>query len=133
MFEGEIAKIQGVKRAVFVNSGSSALEIGIRALSLPRGSEVIVPACTFPITLKKISREKVLKDLNLANVEWRPILAGNIAKQPAFIRHIIKRQPTPNADRLITDSFWVSVHPRNSVEMMKFVGETIKKSIINSD
>lgn len=84
---------------------------------------------TFPITLNDISRTKVLKVLDKANIEWRPILAGNIAKQPAYKKHVILRRPTPNADRLITDSFWVSVHPRNSVTVMKYIGKTIYKAV----
>ncbi len=56
-FEKELAAVQGTKRAVFVNSGSSALDIGIRALRLPKGSEVIVPACEFPTPVASLIRE----------------------------------------------------------------------------
>src|SRR3989338_185659 len=59
-FEQELAKTQGVKRAVFVNSGSSALDIGIRALKLPKGSEVIVPACEFPTPIASLIREGLI-------------------------------------------------------------------------
>ena len=59
-FEKELAEVQGVKRAVFVNSGSSALDIGIRALKLPKGSEVIVPACEFPTPVASLIREGLI-------------------------------------------------------------------------
>ena len=84
---------------------------------------------TFPITLKSGSRKKVLNALDKANIEWRPILAGNIAKQPAFKDEVIVRDELNNADRLLNDSFWVSVHPTLSVEVMQFVGKTIGKSL----
>lgn len=84
---------------------------------------------TFPITLKVGSRRKVLEALDKANIEWRPILAGNIARQPAFIKHIIMRDKLDNADQLLNQSFWVSVHPTHSVEVMEFVASTIKKAL----
>ena len=47
MFESQIAKLFNKKYCLYVNSGSSALYIGIEALNLPEGSEVITPALTF--------------------------------------------------------------------------------------
>lgn len=84
---------------------------------------------TFPITLKGVSRKKVLEALDKANIEWRPILAGNIARQPAFLDHVTVRDKLENADQLLHNSFWVSVHPTLSVEIMEFVANTIKKAI----
>lgn len=84
---------------------------------------------TFPITLKSGSRKKVLAALDKANIEWRPILAGNIAKQPAYKDLVISREKLNNADQLITQGFWVSVHPTHSVEVMEFVAETIKNAL----
>jgi perosamine synthetase len=49
-FELEFARLVNVKRAVAVNSGTSALEIALRAQSLRRGDEVIVPTNTFAAT-----------------------------------------------------------------------------------
>lgn len=84
---------------------------------------------TFPITLKNGSRKKVLDNLDKANIEWRPILAGNVAKQPAFKNEVVVRDQLKNADQLIHQSFWVSVHPTHSVEVMEFVGNTIREAI----
>lgn len=84
---------------------------------------------TFPVTLKSGSRKKILDALDKANIEWRPILAGNIARQPAFINHVIVRDKLINADQLLNMSFWVSVHPTHSVEVMEFVANTIRKAL----
>lgn len=84
---------------------------------------------TFPITLKGIPRKKVLEALDKANIEWRPILAGNIARQPAFLDYVIVRDKLENADQLLHQSFWVSVHPTLSVEIMEYVASTIIKAI----
>ena len=46
-FENEIAKLFDKKECLYVNSGSSALFIGVEAYAFPRGGEVITPALTF--------------------------------------------------------------------------------------
>ncbi len=46
-FEKKIAKLFDKKHCLYVNSGSSALYIGVEAFEFPSGSEVITPALTF--------------------------------------------------------------------------------------
>jgi CDP-6-deoxy-D-xylo-4-hexulose-3-dehydrase len=46
-FESKIAKLFEKKHCLYVNSGSSALYIGVEAFNFPPGSEVITPALTF--------------------------------------------------------------------------------------
>jgi CDP-6-deoxy-D-xylo-4-hexulose-3-dehydrase len=50
-FEEVVAKYFGKKYGVFVNSGSSACLLALASLQLPKGSEVITPACTFSTTV----------------------------------------------------------------------------------
>lgn len=59
-FERALARKQGTKHAVFVSSGSSALEAGIAASKLPPGSEVIVPATTFPTPIASLIRSDLV-------------------------------------------------------------------------
>lgn len=53
-FEERVTRIFGQNFGVFVNSGSSANLLGISALRLPLGGEVITPACTFATTVNPI-------------------------------------------------------------------------------
>ena len=53
-FERELAEVTGVKRAVVVNSGSSALLIALASLKLPKGANVIIPAVNFPTAFNAI-------------------------------------------------------------------------------
>lgn len=46
--EQEAAHFLGVKYGILTNSGSSAGLLALSALELPKGSEVIISACTFP-------------------------------------------------------------------------------------
>lgn len=48
LLEKEAAKFLGVKHGILTNSGSSAGLLALSALELPRGSEVIICAVTFP-------------------------------------------------------------------------------------
>ena len=50
-FESKIAELFEKKHCLYVNSGSSALFIGIESLDFPKGSEVITPALTFGTTV----------------------------------------------------------------------------------
>ena len=46
--EAEASKFLGVKYGVLTTSGSCAGLLALSALELPKGSEVIISACTFP-------------------------------------------------------------------------------------
>lgn len=48
LLEKEAAKFLGVKYGILTNSGSSAGLLALSALEIPKGSEVIISACTFP-------------------------------------------------------------------------------------
>ena len=50
-FENKIAKLFHKQHALYVNSGSSALYIGMEAANLPQGKEVITPTLTFSTTV----------------------------------------------------------------------------------
>ena len=50
-FERKIADLFNKKHCLYVNSGSSALFIGVEAFSFPAGGEVITPALTFSTSI----------------------------------------------------------------------------------
>jgi CDP-6-deoxy-D-xylo-4-hexulose-3-dehydrase len=50
-FEREIANLFDKEHCLYVNSGSSALYIGVEAFNFPKNSEVITPALTFSTSI----------------------------------------------------------------------------------
>lgn len=59
-FENEIAQLFDKKECLYVNSGSSALHIGVEAFDFPEGSEVITPALTFGTTLSCLIKNDLI-------------------------------------------------------------------------
>jgi CDP-6-deoxy-D-xylo-4-hexulose-3-dehydrase len=53
-FEEKVSVLFGKKHGLFVNSGSSAILLGLNALNLNKEDEVLTPACTFSTTLAPI-------------------------------------------------------------------------------
>ena len=59
-FESKIAKLFDKRSCLYVNSGSSALYIGIEAYNFPEGGEVITPALTFGTTVGCLIKNKLI-------------------------------------------------------------------------
>jgi CDP-6-deoxy-D-xylo-4-hexulose-3-dehydrase len=53
-FEKEVSELFSKKYGLFVNSGSSAIILGLNALNLEPGSEIVTAACTFSTTIAPI-------------------------------------------------------------------------------
>ena len=53
-FEEKVSTLFGKKFGLFVNSGSSAILLGLNALNLDKDSEILTPACTFSTTIAPI-------------------------------------------------------------------------------
>ena len=69
-FEKRVSDYFGKKYGLFVNSGSSAILVGLCALDLPKGSEVVTPACGFATTvapLEQLGLKPVFCDVDLTS------------------------------------------------------------------
>ena len=59
-FESKIATLFEKKHCLYVNSGSSALFIGVEAFDFPSGSEVITPALTFSTSVGCLIKNQLI-------------------------------------------------------------------------
>ncbi len=103
-FEERVSSMFGKKQGLFVNSGSSANLLAFEVLNLPKGSEVITPACNFNTTVAPILQVGLVPvfvdvkpgmyTIDIAELEKAvskktraiiaPHLIGNLADMPAL-------------------------------------------------
>ena len=67
-FEGEIANLFQKKHCLYVNSGSSALFIGLESFGFRPGSEVITPALTFSTTVGCLLKNNLVRISHLTTL-----------------------------------------------------------------
>lgn len=60
LFEKKISNLYGYKYGIATNSGSSSLLLGMEALNIPKGSEVITPSLTFSTTVSCILKNNLI-------------------------------------------------------------------------
>lgn len=133
-FEKELAEKTGVKRAVVVNSGSSALLVALTALKLPKGSRVIIPAVNFPTAFNAILQcglvpyvvDVDLKTLNLDLNEVSKAVANDKGK-PSW--------PDTNDSSLIQAVIAVNIasNPVDLIRLREIVGPKVKIILDNCD
>jgi perosamine synthetase len=74
-FENEVSTLLGVKHAVAVNSGTSALHLGMLAAGIGPGDEVIVPSFSFAATANSVilaGAKPVFGDISLDDYNLDP-------------------------------------------------------------
>jgi CDP-6-deoxy-D-xylo-4-hexulose-3-dehydrase len=100
-------------------------------LYLPEPTENSVPSWFgFPITLKEncpVSRLDLLTYLDQNKIGTRLLFAGNITKQP-YMKNLEYRVSgsLENTDYVMSNTFWIGVHPALTAEMMEFVAIKIE-------
>ncbi len=102
---------------------------------LPETTKNAKPAWfAFPLTIKsasvkgKFNREDLMSFLFKKQIETRYILAGNIARQPAYSKIKFKIVGNlDNADRIFKDSFFIGLYPGITSEKMKYLKECFEE------
>lgn len=106
-FEESLCSYLGVKHAVVVSSGTSALHLSLMALGIVSGDEVVVPALTFPATAnvveitgaKPVFADVCISDFCLDSRSLEKVVSSNTKAiipvhefgQPADIDEIMKK------------------------------------------
>jgi len=81
---------------------------------------------SFPLLCSGIKRKLVMDTLEANNIECRTIFSGNILRHPAY-----KDAPYScegemvNADLVMRDGMFLSVHPSITPEMIAFIDEVV--------
>ena len=82
-FESKIASLFDKNYGIYVNSGSSALYIGIEAFNFKKGSEVITPALTFSTSIGCLVKNELVPvfvdvEKNTFNIDVSKIVSLNL-------------------------------------------------------
>lgn len=85
----------------------------------------------FPISIKKnskIERKFIISKLTENKIGTRLLFAGNITKQPAYLRKNFKiSENLTNTDFVMNNTFWVGIFPGIGEEELSFTAKIIKQ------
>lgn len=113
LLEQETAKFLGVDYGILTTSGSSAGLLALSALELPKGSEVIISACTFPTIFN------IILQCNLT-----PVVVDAKVGSYTFDVSEVEQAITPNTRAII------AIHPvGNPVDMVALMKVAKKHNI----
>ncbi|MER5863833.1 DegT/DnrJ/EryC1/StrS family aminotransferase [Kitasatospora sp. NPDC002040] len=90
-FEAEYAAFSGVAHAIGTANGTDAIEMALRALELPAGARVVLPANTFVATAEAVSRAglyPVLVDVDPDSLLIDPARAAEVAADAYLPVHL---------------------------------------------
>ena len=97
-------------------------------LILPKSLEGSKPSWfSVPLTLRKecgFKREDLVNYLEKNNIETRPLLGGNLLKQPAYKGMEFRSTPLTNTDYYHNNSFYIGCYPGINQEMIDFILKT---------
>ncbi len=83
----------------------------------------------FPLLCRdRAARDGLAVHLESAGVEVRPIICGNMARQPAMahVRHRVVG-PLQGADRIMDAGLYFGLHPNSSDEDLEFIAEAVRR------
>lgn len=98
-------------------------------LILPRWDDRATPSWFgFPLTTREgVSRRRMVRSLEEANIETRDLFGGNIIRQPGYAGAKLRVHGVlTNTDRVARDTFFVGVYPGLTDEMVHFVLDRIR-------
>lgn len=113
--------LRTLQRKRYFQKGIEA-ELITTPLTLRKGYDI----CPFAIPLTyEGDRGKLLKHLEKAGIETRPMFAGNITKHPAYVNSKFRISGNLDEANYITEhSFWISCHPSLTQEQREYIIKT---------
>jgi perosamine synthetase len=131
-FEQAISDYTGSKHAVAVNSGTSGLQIAVRALGLQPGAEVILPSFAFSAVLNVVLQENlqpVFVDIDPETYNTSPeLVAAAITDQTQLILAVHTFGIPVGVDQLresITHAEMRAGHPRHTIHLIEDACEAL--------
>ena len=133
----EITGFIGLKQLETVNkSNKKRLEIYNKIYKVYRGNNNLIEHFTkhirflspfaFPVICKsKDIKERYLDKFKERRIETRPLIAGNIQRQPFYKKYVRKAFVLKNADFLHENAFYFGLYPEMTEREVKLVSSTL--------
>ncbi len=128
----QLKKTESIKKARkknfdYLKTGLSRFSKVVLTTPLPRSNPCWF---AFPLSVRgtgRWGRGPLLAHLEKAGIETRTMFSGNIVKHPAYkdskFRVVGK---LPGANKILTDSFWISCHPRLKKSDLDYIIKTFE-------
>jgi CDP-4-dehydro-6-deoxyglucose reductase, E1 len=79
---------------------------------------------SFPLMCRGVSRKVAMETFEKNNIETRTIFSGNVLRHPAYKKtYTIQIGDLKNADDVMANGMFLSVHPSITKEMIEFIGK----------
>lgn len=132
-FEQAICDYTGSKYAVAVNSGTSALQLAVRALDVERGAEVILPSFTFSALLNVILQEGLrprFVDIDAATFNTTPdLVAAAITSKTRLILAVHTFGIPMNVNGISKVAKRRARHSRNTIHVIEDACEALGSTV----
>lgn len=89
-------------------------------LAINNYRNMVIANLGFPLVVES-DRDKVVKRLEDAKVECRPLISGNIARHPAYKKYYNEKYPLKNADIIHKQGLYLPNHPYLTEHEIDFV------------
>ena len=80
-----------------------------------------------PITCNEGIRAKLVPFLEKHGIETRSMFSGDITRHPAYAKSEYRKMKLPEADYILRESFWITVHPRLKLKDLIYIVRVFRK------
>lgn len=85
---------------------------------------------TLPMLLDpRVDRARFCRSLEENGIETRPIMSGNLARQPGFRNRVVVREPLTRANQIMDHAFFVGCHPFVTSEQVQYAVSVMRKNL----
>jgi len=86
----------------------------------------IISNFAYPIVCKNKKAFVYYKDLFSRNIEIRPLVSGNIARQPFFHKYVSTSYSLPNADHIHDFGFYIPNNPELTLDEVNYIMQLLE-------
>jgi CDP-6-deoxy-D-xylo-4-hexulose-3-dehydrase len=111
-----------------------AIQANPDCIPLDRSHIKRLSAFAFPVVCRsRASRNRMVRTLQSAGVEVRPMIAGNLTRQPFWNKHVSERYDLPGADKVSDCGFYFGLYPELTPTDLSLLAECLAYEAVHDD